>query len=37
MSKQAERTYDVFISYSHTDQEWVKGWRFPTALLREAP
>ena len=24
MSEQAEYTYDVFISYSHADQEWVR-------------
>ena len=29
MSKQAECTFDVFISYSHTDQEWVKNWLLP--------
>ena len=28
--EQTEYKYDVFISYSHTDSEWVQGW-----LMRE--
>jgi WD40 repeat protein len=29
MTGQAEYQYDVFISYSHTDKEWVHGWLLP--------
>jgi hypothetical protein len=29
MSEQTTHRYDVFISYSHTDQEWVKNWLLP--------
>jgi WD40 repeat protein len=29
MTGQAEYQYDVFISYSHTDKEWVHDWLLP--------
>ncbi|TEU19311.1 MAG: hypothetical protein E3J21_04170 [Anaerolineales bacterium] len=29
MTEQTEYQYDVFISYSHTDKEWVHGWLLP--------
>ena len=29
MTEQSEYQYDVFISYSHTDKEWVWGWLVP--------
>jgi hypothetical protein len=29
MSEQPEYKYDVFISYSHADKEWVQGWLMP--------
>lgn len=29
MTEQTEYEYDVFISYSHTDKEWVHGWLLP--------
>ena len=29
MREQTTHSYDVFISYSHADQEWVKGWLLP--------
>ncbi len=28
MSEQTD-SYDVFISYSHTDKEWGQGWLLP--------
>jgi len=28
-SEPPEQRYDVFISYSHADNEWVKGWLMP--------
>ena len=37
MSKQAECTFDVFISYNHTDQAWVKGWLLPSCCLSVKP
>ena len=29
MNEQTEYTYDVFISYSHHDEEWVTGTLLP--------
>ena len=29
MSEQTQYTYDVFISYSHVQQEWVRGQLLP--------
>lgn len=29
MTEQIEYQYDVFISCSHTDKEWVHGWLLP--------
>lgn len=29
MTVQAEYTFDVFISYSHADSEWVRGELLP--------
>jgi hypothetical protein len=29
MANQTETSFDVFISYSHSDKEWVQGWLLP--------
>jgi hypothetical protein len=29
MTEQTEYQYNVFISYSHTDEKWVHGWLLP--------
>jgi len=29
MTEQTEYQYDVFVSYSHTDKEWVHDWLLP--------
>ena len=29
MTEQTEYQYDVFISHSHTDKEWVHSWLLP--------
>jgi len=34
MSEQSEYAYDVFVSYSPTDEEWVWDWLVPR--LQEA-
>ena len=29
MTERTEYQYDVFISYGHTDKEWVHSWLLP--------